>query len=57
MGLEISGAVALAMDVILLTFIFVWEERKNIAMLGAEALSDDHGAPMSLTAFHWVSNE
>jgi hypothetical protein len=29
MGLEISGSVALAADVILLTFIFVWKERQK----------------------------
>ena len=29
MGLEISGTVALAVDVILLTFIFVWKERRK----------------------------
>ena len=30
MGLEISGVVFLAVDVILLTFILVWKERQKI---------------------------
>ena len=57
MGLEISGAVALAVDVILLTFIFVWEERKKVTKLGAGFLPDHHGAPPSPTALHWVSDK
>jgi hypothetical protein len=35
MGLEISGTVALAADVILLTFIFVWKERQKGGKPGA----------------------
>jgi hypothetical protein len=34
MSLEVSGDVALAVDVILLTFIFVWKERQKRAKPG-----------------------
>jgi hypothetical protein len=34
MSLEISGDIALAVDVILLTFVFVWKERQKKAKPG-----------------------
>ena len=41
MGLEISGVVALAVDVILLTFIFVWKERQKRTKAGASLTYND----------------
>ena len=38
MGLEISGAVSLAADVVLLTFILVWSVRQSERMEGGESL-------------------
>jgi len=46
MGLEISGVVALAVDVILLTFIFVWKERKKSSK-GGSGLPYEEGVPLS----------
>ena len=39
MGLEISGAVSLAVDLVLLTFILVWSARQSERMEGDESLS------------------
>ena len=41
MGLEISGTVAPAVDVILLTFIFVWKERQKRTKVGGSLTYDD----------------
>jgi hypothetical protein len=46
MGLEISGVVALAVDVILLTFIFVWKERQKRAKPGAGVDSWEVSVPL-----------
>lgn len=57
MGLEISGAVALATDVILLTFIFVWKERQKKAKHGGGYSCDVMAVPLSSLGLQWVSDE
>ena len=46
MSLEISEVVALAVDVILLTFILVWRERQNEKLRSIEGL-DANIVPLS----------
>ena len=57
MGLEISGVVALATDVILLTFNFVWKERQKGVKIGANFSWDGMEVPPSPLALRWVSDE
>jgi len=46
MGLEISGVVSLAVDVILLTFIFAWKERQKRTKIGG-TLNCEEVVPLS----------
>jgi len=54
MGLEVSGVVALAVDVILLTFIFVWKERQK-AIRPLLSLSSDKQESLSPLPVDWMS--
>ena len=54
MGLEVSGVVAPAADVILLTFILVWKERRKVAR-PLLSLASDKRESLSPLPVDWVS--
>jgi len=54
MGLEISGVVVLAADVILLTFVFVWKERQKV-IRPLMTLASDKQESLSPLPMDWVS--
>jgi len=56
MGLEVSGVVVLAVDVILLTFIFVWKERRKVPRPLLSSASEKQESKLSPLPLDWASN-